>query len=206
MSKKGLAIILSKLELFLNADAKLEQYPTDSEIAADILWEASIRGDISEKTIVDLGCGTGILGLGASLLGAKKVIFVELDKNALEAAISNKRKLEEEYAIKTECVFLNEDAGSFNEHADLVIMNPPFGTKEKNQDQFFLKVAVAAAPVVYSIHKSSTRDFIEKFTSRNKYRINYSKNYAFPLKNTMNFHTRKIHRIEATLFRFEKMQ
>ena len=51
--------------------------------------------------------------------------------------------------------------------ADVVVMNPPFGTKKKNADRLFLDAAFRIAQrSVYSLHKSSTRSFIEKFAHR----------------------------------------
>ena len=76
VSKSALAIELSQLNVFPTPNIKLEQYPTDSEIAADILWTAFMRNDIKNKIIADFGCGTGLLGIGAILLGAKKVFFI----------------------------------------------------------------------------------------------------------------------------------
>ena len=75
-SKSSLAVLLSKLKGFETekVSEKLEQYQTDPEIAAEILWFAGFNNDISRKVIVDLGCGTGILGIGALVMGAKKVI------------------------------------------------------------------------------------------------------------------------------------
>ena len=35
-----------------------------------------MNNDIKDKTIADLGCGTGILGLGAAVLEAKKVYLI----------------------------------------------------------------------------------------------------------------------------------
>ena len=44
--------------------------------------------------------------------------------------------------------------------ADTVLTNPPFGTKNKGIDLIFLKFACSIANVVYTLHKSTTRDFI----------------------------------------------
>ena len=46
-SKSQLAILLSRLASFTKPDVKSEQYPTDSEIAAEILWQAALQGDAS---------------------------------------------------------------------------------------------------------------------------------------------------------------
>lgn len=44
---------------------------------------------IQEKTIIDYGCGSGILSIAGLKLGAKKVIAVDHDPQALEAILSN---------------------------------------------------------------------------------------------------------------------
>lgn len=45
--------------------------------------------DIAGKDVIDYGCGSGILGLAALLLGAKHVIGVDMDPQALEASREN---------------------------------------------------------------------------------------------------------------------
>ena len=50
ITKSRLAIILSTLNVFTDPKVRLEQYPTDSEIAADILWNAVLQDDIVDKT------------------------------------------------------------------------------------------------------------------------------------------------------------
>ncbi|MCL2370116.1 MAG: 50S ribosomal protein L11 methyltransferase [Firmicutes bacterium] len=45
--------------------------------------------DLKNKTVLDLGCGSGILGLTASALGAKKVDMVDFDAKAVEIARHN---------------------------------------------------------------------------------------------------------------------
>jgi putative methylase len=124
-SKSQLAIALSKLQVFPTPKPRLEQYPTDSEIAAEVLWFAGMRNDIKEKTVTDLGCGTGILGIGALLLGAKKTFFIDKDKEALAILGSNLKKLK----IKKGFEIIDADISKFNKRVDVVIQNPPFGTK-----------------------------------------------------------------------------
>lgn len=46
---------------------------------------------IQDKTIVDLGCGSGVLGLFALQLGAKKVYGLDIDPKALEHTKENAR-------------------------------------------------------------------------------------------------------------------
>lgn len=48
--------------------------------------------DVQGKQVVDYGCGSGILGLAALLLGADHVIGVDTDPQALEASRENARR------------------------------------------------------------------------------------------------------------------
>ncbi len=48
--------------------------------------------DLSDKTVIDYGCGSGILTLAALLLGAEKVYAVDIDPQALDATRENLRR------------------------------------------------------------------------------------------------------------------
>jgi predicted RNA methylase len=51
-----------------------------------------------------------------------------------------------------------------SKQVDLVVMNPPFGTKEEGIDMKFMQKAMDICKGnIYSMHKSSTRPFIAKF-------------------------------------------
>ncbi|KTD47413.1 ribosomal protein L11 methyltransferase [Legionella quinlivanii] len=47
------------------------------------------NNDVSGKTIIDYGCGSGILALAALKLGAKKAYAVDIDPQALQATENN---------------------------------------------------------------------------------------------------------------------
>ncbi|MEX0943950.1 MAG: 50S ribosomal protein L11 methyltransferase [Pseudomonadales bacterium] len=61
----------------------------------------------SGLTVVDYGCGSGILGIAALLLGAREVTGVDLDPQALTATLSNAERNGVEDRLK---VFLPGDA------------------------------------------------------------------------------------------------
>lgn len=44
---------------------------------------------VEGESVLDMGCGSGILGIGALLLGAKDVLAVDIDKNAVDIAVKN---------------------------------------------------------------------------------------------------------------------
>jgi len=50
------------------------------------------KQDLEGKTIIDYGCGSGILGIAALLLGAKQVIAVDNDPQALLASRDNAQR------------------------------------------------------------------------------------------------------------------
>lgn len=204
LSKSGLGVALSKLGVFKKAHLTSEQYPTDSEIAATVLWQAASQGDIEGKVIVDLGCGTGILGLGCLLLGAKRVVLVDRDPEALAIARKNHEKLESEGYALGEAVFEKMDVAESEARGDLVIMNPPFGTKVRHHDRLFLLKAFGAAPLVYSFHKSSTRRFVEALAEDAGFAVSGKWDFRFPLKASQDFHRRRRHYIEVSCFRLVK--
>ncbi|MBW2997592.1 METTL5 family protein [Candidatus Woesearchaeota archaeon] len=199
-SKSGLAISLSKLDVFPSPKPKLEQYPTDSEIAAEILWFAHMRNDLKGKTVADLGCGTGILGIGALLMGAKKVFFIDTDTAALAVLGNNLNRLK----IKKGFEIINSDIDLFDKKIDLVLQNPPFGTKTKHLDKEFLKKAFSISDIIYSFHKTSTSRFINAFAEDNDFNITNRWEFDFPLKQTLKFHKKRIQRIKVSCFRLEK--
>lgn len=48
--------------------------------------------DLNGKTVIDYGCGSGILAVAALLLGAKEAHAVDIDPQALTATVSNAEK------------------------------------------------------------------------------------------------------------------
>lgn len=75
--------------------------------------------DLSGKTVIDYGCGSGILGIAALLLGAERVIAVDNDPQALLATIDNL----ERNGLPAErlSVYLPEDAPVLS--ADILLAN-----------------------------------------------------------------------------------
>ena len=207
-TKKQLAVILSQIKRFENPKIKLEQYSTEAEIAAEIIWNAFYRREITEKTIADLGCGTGILGLGALLMGSKKVFFVDIDKNALEIARDNLEFLDEKFELKgkKKAVFVNKDVNDFDDKVDIVLENPPFGIKgDKHADRAFLEKSFKISEVIYSFHKEESKEFIDAVSKDNGFKIDGYWEFDWPLKQTMKYHKKKIQYIRVGCWRLAKV-
>ncbi|MFH1668442.1 MAG: METTL5 family protein [Candidatus Woesearchaeota archaeon] len=201
-SKSQLAIALSKLKVFTSPRPDLEQYTTDSEIAADMIWAAYMAGELEDAIIADLGCGTGILGIGTLIMGAGNVFFVDKDKRALEILRSNLEMMDLHEGFD----IINSDVSEFTEEVDMVIQNPPFGTQEIHADKKFLEHAMRITDNIYSFHKTATAGFIVKLCKDNGFMIKEKFNFAFPLKQTMKQHKKKIERIEVSCFHIERQE
>ncbi|MDP7116249.1 MAG: METTL5 family protein [Candidatus Woesearchaeota archaeon] len=204
-SKKQLAVALGAVEGFKSAKVSVEQYNTDSEIAADVLWNCHILGDlgkvrIGEGKIADLGAGTGILGIGALLLGADSVDFLESEKSALEGLRANLGTMK----LLGRSKVLDGDLSSIKGSYGMVIMNPPFGTKNKHADKAFLEKAFSLGSVVWSFHKTSTRGFVEAICRDSGFSITHTWDYKFPIPRSMEFHSKRRVDISVTVFRMEK--
>ena len=204
IKKSKLEILLSKLKPFSKPQAKAEQHPIDSENASLVLWNAFLLGDIKDKTIADFGCGTGILGLGALLLGAKQCYFIDADKEAIKLAEENLKEVERETKMKLsdKADFINQEISSFNKKVDVIIQNPPFGTTIKHADVAFLNKALSTAKVVYSVHKTSTLEFIKQYAEKSG-RVTHYFRLKLQLKKTMPWHKQKIKEIDVTCVRVE---
>ncbi|MFC1728223.1 METTL5 family protein [Nanoarchaeota archaeon] len=202
MSKSEIAIELSKLQGFEEAKAREEQYVTDPEIAGEVLWFAKMNGDIEDKQIADLGAGTGYLGIGSLLLGAKFVWLVEKDQDAVKILKENLDKFEYEGQFE----ILGTEISNFTHKCDVVIQNPPFGTKEAHADKEFLEKAFEIAPIIYTFHKTSTKGFVEAISKDHNYKITHQLDFDFPIKATMDFHEKRIEKIKVSCFRLTQDQ
>lgn len=203
-SKRDLEVILSKLQSFEKPSLTLEQYPTPSNIAAEWVWNMALKGEVAGKVIVDAGSGPGILGIGLLILGARKVIFIDKDSEAIQICQHNYDNIKEEYEIG-QAEFIAHDFSLFDGEADIVVQNPPFGTKQEHADKKFLEKAFAVAPIVYSMHKWSTQKFVEAICKDYSFQITDVWRYEFPIKAAFKFHEKPVQLVDVGLWRMEKV-
>ncbi len=203
-SKKDLEVQLSKLKNFETPSLQLEQYATPDSIAADWVWQMALNGEVAGKIILDAASGPGILGIALLLMGAKKVYFVDKDKSAVKLCVNNYNKVKEEYEIG-EAEFIIEDISLFDQEVDIVVQNPPFGTKTEHADKRFLEKAFELAPLVYSMHKFSTKSFVEAIAKDFSFRITRVYRYDFAIKAAFKHHKKPIVNVDVGLWRMEKV-
>lgn len=194
-----LAIKLQALDAHPKPKAVLEQYTIPANLAARILFRACYEfGDIEHKSVVDLGTGTGRLALGAAMLGAEYVVGVELDPLALKVAVSNCTRMR----LKADWVLMDID--TLRGPVDTVVMNPPFGTKRPHADIRFLQSALKIGKVVYSIHKTTTREHLDHWFREQGSRAELIMTTKMEIPHQFSFHKKKKSFVGIDVFRVVK--
>jgi len=103
--------------------------------------------DLKDKIVIDYGCGSGILGVAALLLGAKKVYATDIDP---QAVLATKQNAELNHVLDRLFVGLPEEfnAEFKSQKADVLVANilaaplmalaPEFATLLKSEGEFAL--------------------------------------------------------------------
>ena len=194
-SKRQLEIQLTRLRILDTPKLKLEQYPVSPEAAAELLYMAGFEHNDLDGRVIDLGTGTGRLAIGAALMSSKNVLGVDVDSQALEMAQANAR------TAGVDVQWLQSPIDSVEGSCDTVVMNPPYGTRTSHADTLFLKTAFKLAPVVYTIHKSSTREFLTRFVGKSNRTLDTVRSMRMEIPHLFSFHTKKSKSVEVDLCR-----
>ncbi|NLC91730.1 MULTISPECIES: METTL5 family protein [Methanocorpusculum] len=199
MKLRQLEMCLQKIQGFRSPKADIEQYMTPAPLAARLLHEAALAGDICEMKVVDLGCGTGMLSIGAALLGAE-VTGIDIDEAALKIA----RKNAEAFGVDIEWIRMRIDETAKPLAADTVIMNPPFGAQKEHADRPFIDFALLTAPVCYGIFNKGSIPFLEAYT-KNTAVITAKTAALLNIPKQFAFHTQENLEIPVEIVRLERI-
>jgi len=216
--KIDLEMLLSQTEPHPSPQPSLEQYTIPANVAATILYVAAYTcNDIIDETVLDLGCGTGRLALGAAFLGAKQVIGVDIDKTAVRVALKNSEKI----GLKNKVQWIVADIGAIHGKFDTILQNPPFGIQKRKADRKFLKKALEVGKNIYSLHKSPQTDetfikklkasgtntvlvfpsnFIKRFVEGRNRKIKAVYAMLMTIPHMFNFHTKRRHEFVVDLY------
>jgi putative methylase len=220
--KLELEMLLSQIAPHPSPKPSLEQYTIPADVAATMLHIAAYAyGDIFGKTVLDLGCGTGRLALGAAFLGAKQVVGVDIDRDAVKVASENSARTN----LKEKVQWITGDIDAIHGNFDTVLQNPPFGVQRRGADRRFLEKALELAKVVYSLHKSSEKNrafikkleanksnaasiapssFLKEFIEERGGRIKAVYAMVMTIPHMFNFHTKRKHEFIAELYVIER--
>jgi len=220
--KLELEMLLSQIEPHPSPKPSLEQYTIPVDIAAVMLYiVAYTHGGVVGKTVLDLGCGTGRLALGAAFLGAKQVVGVDIDRDVVKVAFENSVRTN----LKEKVQWITGDIDAIHGSFDAVLQNPPFGVQRRKADRKFLEKALESGKVVYSLHKCPEKDkafikklkasktrvvsvapspFLENFIERCGGKINAVYAMIMTIPHMFSFHTKRKHEFIADLYVIER--
>ncbi len=203
-TRRRLAQELAVVAGFEDPRAPLEQYHTPPDLAAHIVHVADLRGDIEDRTVIDLGCGTGMLALGAALRGPKRVIGLDIDPAPLSTARENERRV----GAMTDVAWVRGDATAAPfapREPTTILMNPPFGAQSGNEgaDRAFLETAAEIAAVSYSVHNAGSESFVESFADDNGGTVTDAFAAEFELPRQFDHHADESRSIDTEVFRIE---
>ncbi|MGB9740475.1 MAG: METTL5 family protein [Candidatus Bathyarchaeales archaeon] len=219
--KLDLEMLLSKIPQHPSPKATLEQYTIPADVAATMLYIAAyMHNGIVGKTVLDMGCGTGRLAIGAAFLGARFVVGVDIDKEAVKVASESAIRLN----LKRKVQWVAADIDTIRGKFDTVLQNPPFGVQKRKADRKFLEKALETGKKVYSLHKSPIKDnalikkiqasssgfavtnplsFIKKFVEYNGGKIEAAYSIVMTIPHMFPFHTKRRHSFLADLYVIE---
>jgi putative methylase len=181
-----------------NPRIRLEQYTIPANIAADILFLAAVvYRDIAGKSVADLGTGTGRLAIGAAHMGASRTAAIDIDPVAIRVARENSD------VAMADVDWIVGDLDAICGEFDTVVMNPPFGTKQRHLDKIFLTKAIQIGHVVYSIHKSSTREYISRYLARRGCKVHAIHEYIMDVPWMFEHHKKRKHPVKVDCYRVE---
>ena len=220
--KLDLEILLSKVKPHPTPIPNLEQYTVSARLAAQMLYLAAFTyDDIVDKNVLDLGCGTGRLALGAAFLGAKEVVGVDIDKTAVGVALENSVTTD----LKDKVQWVTADIGVVSGEFDTVLQNPPFGVQKRGADRRFLEKALESGKSIYSLHKStqnhaslprkfkvhndssfqnSPSAFLRRFVEKHGGTIQAVYPMIMTIPHMFGFHTRAKHEFTVDLYVIER--
>ena len=155
-----MAIELSKLKPHPHNSVELEQYATEGDLAAFWLLAIDQLDNLENRTVVDLGSGNGILGLGTVFLGATRVILVEADEEACLISNQNTEKINQKFSAQIETIhaIIGSQELDIPPQTDIVVMNPPWGFQTEKADRPLLEFAFSLdATAIYVLHSAKAK-------------------------------------------------
>lgn len=199
-SRRQLAIQLERVKGFDHPEERLEQYTIDAEAAADLLWMMkSENPELPSRVVLDLGCGTGILALGAAMLGAALAVGVDVDSSALEKARQSAREL----GVASQTDWVRARVPMVSLRADLVVQNPPFGVKRRGSDRAFLEAALQSGKIAYSVHFAalSGREYLQRFIEQHGGNLSSIIPITVKIRHTLPQHRKRLHEVRAEIYK-----
>jgi putative methylase len=220
--KLDLELTLSRVKPHPKPAPNLEQYTIPPDVAATMLYIAAYgNDDIIDKKVLDLGCGTGRLAIGAAFLGAREITGVDIDRTAVKTAFENAFDV----GFKEKTQWIAGDVDSVQGTFDTVLQNPPFGVQKRGADRKFIVKALELGKMTYSLHKRPNEDltltrklktssdraisvsasaFMKRFVEENGGRIEGVYALLMTIPHMFSYHAEKRHEFVVDLYIMRK--
>ncbi len=203
MIDKRVAMVLDRLRGFERPKLRLEQYETPGELVQALLSVAEAEVGLEGARVLDLGAGTGKIGIGAVLAGARRATLVDVDEEALEVARENAERAGVLDRVELVCCDVREfEGGEF----DVTVMNPPFGVQRRGADRPFVRVGLEHSPVVVSLHRAGTEDFWRARARELGAECEVVGRARFPIPAMYKHHRSRVKHVEAVVLVFRRRE
>ncbi|WP_077195942.1 50S ribosomal protein L11 methyltransferase [Prevotella ihumii] len=144
--------------LVVRIDPK-QAFGSGSHETTQMIVTELLNTDLTDKTVLDCGCGTGILSIVAAKCGSKKVCGYDIDewsvRNAIENASLNNVKLEIKEGNK-------QVINAFNSKFDIVIANINRNILLADMDRFAATLAAKGTLILSGFYKEDVELLEEK--------------------------------------------
>ncbi len=201
---KHLAIELSKLQQHPQHSVELEQYSTEGDLASFFVLAIDQLDLLEGKTVVDIGAGNGVLGLGCAMIGASNVVLVEGDQAVVTVANENSLKVMNKHncSIETVQCMVGQEAAPEYLEVDIVVMNPPWGFQSPRADRPLLEYGFSLQPKSMYVLHSQQAGHLKAIAKTHGYdwEVVFESNFRLPPK--YSHQSRKMGETQIKCWRF----
>ena len=127
-------------------------FGTGHHATTRLMLGALQRLDVRDRTVLDVGCGSGVLAIAAVLLGARSALGVDNDPDALTSAAENV----ELNAVAGQVRLMNADVRDLASPADIVLANLTGGMLERYAATLATLVAPSGHLIVSGVMDSES--------------------------------------------------
>ncbi|MEB3773639.1 MAG: methyltransferase [Desulfurococcales archaeon] len=183
----------------------LEQYTSPPEIALAIASHLVNSTNIDGATIADLGAGTCRLSIPLLLLGAGRVVAVDIDGRLAPLCIGAAEDLGVGGGLQYIVSAIRRRGPLAGCSVDIVVTNPPFGVHRRGADWEVLSHALEASrDRVYAVVKSGNIDYHARVARRYGYNTGLVATRWFPIPASMEMHRSRVRRVRVDVILFER--